>query len=320
MFHSQLCKIVYTSLVSVLSIMLGTGCGSGSSSQDVANVERAVVGFEGITSLEQQDETSWLIRWDLIDAKGIVYGVFAKDKGDEYNFRQPIKTDVIDSFLYKPENIFKESAKCFVVRVINIGGDENTEERCTDPVEFGFSGAEKIEQQSDGAYIISWQAIPLDNVIFTIFDKLDDGLYDFERPSFDAIKDDFYKTDVYPRGEIRCFIVRYGHKDLPVDENDNEVCTNNEDPIVFGGIQTISRVSSSEVRITWNATNNSEVEKFHIFQGSDFKELVQTADASETSVNVSGLVPGRQYSFGLRAVDFFGREDENIKILSIIVN
>ena len=308
-------------ILSLIAPMLAMGCGGASQTdaESASAIEGLVSQFGGISSLDKGNDNSWTVRWNPIDVKGVVYAIFSAKEGEEINFDQPVDTTQEDIYKYTPKNIFAESATCFAVRINNFSGDENDNALCTTDQPFSFDGANEIERQSDGSYVIRWTKIPVEGTIYSVFEKTGAGEYNFELPSYDAIKEAFFKSELFERGNKTCFVVRYYHPDLPVDENLTEQCTEDEEPIDFGGIKTLSSNSSSQVTMGWDAAASTEVSGYRIYQGSDFKELVGTVEANVSTFSKDNLVPERQYSFGIRAIDEFGREDKNLKILSVVM-
>jgi hypothetical protein len=294
-------------------------CGGGSSDeQDAAALSALVAQFEGLTVLEKSEDNSWVLRWTPIDEKGVVYAVFSAKEGEEFNYNQPLETTQEDIFKYVPKNVFEETATCFIVRISNLNGDENTTSKCTTDTPFVFTGLQTMERQNDGAYLLTWDEIPVEGTIYAVYESVENE-YNFELPSFDAIKDNFFKTRIIDRSETLCFIVRYFHTELPEDLNTTELCTEEEKAIDFGGITNLNADSSTKVVVTWNKSSTEGISEYAIYQGSDFKEQMGTSPASKSNFEISGLVPGRQYSFGVRAIDAFGREDKNLKIRSIVM-
>lgn len=307
---------VYRFIFAMSWLFLACGGGGGAPASDPnAMVEQ----FKGVSLMEKTNDNAWLIKWTPIATDGILYAVYKAKEGESFDFDSPLVTTELDFYKFKPKNIFQESHQCFLVRVVNYGNDTNEETECTSDEILAFAGAQSIEQQNDGTYLIEWNQIPVEGVVFSIYERKSDADYDFSQPSYDAVKDNFLKTSMFQRGEQYCFAVRYSHVDLPQDENTNEVCSLDEPPIDFPGISQLVSLSSSEVKVIWVSLSDPNVVAYNTYQGSDFKELFSGAEAGESEVVIEGLVPGRQYSFGVKAVDQFGREDANLRILSIVM-
>lgn len=294
-------------------------CGGGSSTSEEEDLS-LVQAFSGAKSITQLENTAWMVAWDPVDIQGIQYAVYSAKDGAEIDFTAPpLLTTPQNSYRYEPANIFDENQTCFAVRINNKPGDENVAKQCTTDTPFVFEGAQSIERQSDGAYLVKWSRIPVAGVIYTIFEAKDDEAFDYALPSFDAIKEDFFKTSLFERGHKHCLVVRYDHPTLPEDANTKAVCSDAENPLEFGGIASLSAESSTKVTLGWTSSSSAEVESYRVYQGSDFKELMGTVNKGQMSMVIEGLVPDRQYSFGVRATDVYGREDTNLRILSIVM-
>lgn len=315
---------MFTKILTLGTVLLGltflTHCGSGtdtglSSTQKIALIKA----FDGLDDIEKSDELVWTLRWTPIDDEGIIYSIYKAPEGEPFNFNSPLITTSLNLYRYKPTNVFSEGNQCFIVRISNGGIDENENSICIEKPKLTFDGITSLERTSNGGYIINWAAIPLETAVYAIYQRDFTESYDFILPTWDAISENFQTTDVYDRGEVICFVVRYSHPDLPEDTNTKELCTEEEDPIDFAGITTITANSSTSITVTWNNPNNEAVDKFIIYNGSEFTEEFGEATGDANSYVVNGLAPGRQYSVGVRAADVFDRPDRNLSILSIVM-
>jgi hypothetical protein len=310
----------HKNLIGILSLALyGSSCGGGPAAGGGSSIDGLISEFKGLKSLEKTSDTSWALRWNPIPADGIVYAVFAADEGESFNFNSPLDTSMIDIYQFQAKDLYTKPSQCFIVRIANYLGDSNQESLCTHHEQLKFTGATSIDRQSDGTYLVHWDKLPLSDAIYAVYESKDGAPFNFNLPSYDGVKVNFLKTELFERESQYCFIVRYYHADLPADQNSAEVCTQLEEGLSFTGVSSIEVLSSTSLKIHWLNEGKAGIESYKIYQGSDFKELVgkepKTSDVSE----VSGLVSGRQYSFGVKAVDTFGREDKNLRILSIVM-
>ncbi len=246
------------------------------------------------------------------EGEGIPDGVY-------FNFKSPARTTLESTFSYDIENIFNDKDTCFLVRIIDYGVDDNEKVLCTVAEEVKFNGISEAVEQNDGSYLLSWETIPVTNISYAIYENKNDEGFDFTLPSYDAIEDNFFKLPVLSRGDKYCFIVRYYHKDLALDTNEITQCLDVVQPLTFNGITRIDIVDSQSVTLNWSLASSADVVGYKIYQGSDFIESYGEAAATATTILIPELVPGRQYSFGIRAFDAFGREDNNLKILSVVM-
>ena len=269
--------------------------------------------------LEKQLDHSWVVSWAALDIADVRYYIYLTEKGQPYDFTKPYAVESQASYTYRPMNFFDEKSYCFVVRAAIADIDLNENTVCTEPEILVFSGLSSAVQQNDGRYLLTWEEIPMNNMVYAIYERLDSEEYNFSLPSFDGIRDNFYKLPLYPRGEIHCFNVRYTHAELKVDTNTVEKCSTLEEALTFSGVAKLEVVDATSVKVSWTKSVSSGVNGYNVYIGSDFSELVAEVDKNQGEATITGLVAQRQYSFGVRAIDPFGRADGNLKILSIIL-
>ena len=313
----MLVRMIYSSLLLALSV---SSCGGASSSAAGGSALPGLIAqFQGAASIEKKGDTSYAIKWTRIPADGVVYGVYKADEGAAFDYDSPYETTELNLYQFESTTLYTSPSQCFVVRVANFGGDKNEAKVCTGHSPIDFKGAQSLERQTDGTYLILWEKLPLSDAIFSVYESRNDSPYNFDLPSYDAIKVNFLKTDLFERGNKYCFIVRYYHPDLKADQNQSEVCTDLDPPMVFGGVASLSALSPTELLVQWTISTDVNVALYHIYQGSDFKELKGEQTKDQASKTITGLVTGRQYSFGVKGVDIYGREDNNLRILSIVM-
>ena len=304
-----------------IAISMQLSCGGGAPASDAG--ERNINGFPGIGKLERAGELDWRMTWEQVPDESILYGVYqgGADAPIDYT-AAPLATTRKNVFTWRRKNIFDGTNYCFAIRVINVAGDENAAKLCTDDEPYTFPGIESMERQGDGAWLLNWPEINATNVIYQIYSRNPEtsSEYDFTLASYFGIKENFYKLPVIERGESLCYVVRYILDIAPPDQNTEEICTPVEEGFLFNGIITVEELNPTSVRLGWDPSPSSFVEGYNIYQGSDFNELLQTVDKTQTTVDVNALASGRQYSFGVRAVDAYGREDNNFINLSIILS
>lgn len=304
-------------------LMPANGCGSSSAelSNALQDLQGAASTFEGVTEAVAQPDKSWVIRWDSAGANGVIYGVYSTAKGDPYDFLSPIVTTYETMYRFYNDDLLNASPRCFVVRMLNGGFDENTNEVCTDDQPIKFEGIGNLSRLNNGRYVAEWADIAIPGLVYMVFERKQSSEFDFSQPSYGGIRENFFRTNLLPRGEVYCYAIRYYHPELSEDENENERCTVAEEKITFGGISSIQEVNQTTVRVSWDIpTDNDEISGYQVFVGSDFSELIASAEVDESVVEITGLAAGRQYSFGVSAVDAYGRKDDNLKILSIVMS
>ena len=148
----------------------GSGsCGGSSGASDTEDQEFPLIkAFTGAKSITAVENNAWIVGWDPVDIEDVKYAVYSAKDGAEIDYTKSPTTTAVNFYRYEPENIFTEKSTCFAVRINNKPGDENTAKQCTTDTPFSFEGAQSIERQSDGAYLVKWNRIPVTGVVYTI--------------------------------------------------------------------------------------------------------------------------------------------------------
>lgn len=89
-------------------------------------------------------------------------------------------------------------------------------------------------------------------------------------------------------------------------------------PVVFEGVDSVSNIRSTSVRLSWN---NADYENGYLYLYRDVDadgpfQLAGTLGPNITSVTITGLSPDTNYEFRVRAMDLFGLQDSNTKLVS----
>jgi hypothetical protein len=294
-----------------------SSCGGSGAGPAVVN---SAVSFDGLQSLERLGDGRIQLRWKFVE-QSVMYGVFVRKDNEEFDWSAPIELTANDYFFYEQENIFEVARTCFAVRVFANESDKNSVEHCSDGVILDFQGIDELNVDESGVIVAKWQALNIKNISYKLFVRQIPEEFNWESPSIAPIENAFLQLDTPVRGVQSCYAVRYMHSILPSDENTNEICGPLDDLILFNGVGSLSQLSSTEVQIDWTPSLTEDVTGYVIYLGSDYSEkAMEVRGRTESKAVIDGLVRDRQYSIGVRAVDTFGREDTNLKILSIVLN
>ncbi len=309
----------------VVSSAVHWSCGSGTTDNADARgranefVNQANF-FSGIKAVDKQPGNLSIVRWDPIDTPDAVYSLFKGVGQNGIDFESPFTTSLGNNFTYKPVNRYAENSLCFGVRVSNFGNDRNRKALCTEQQPLLFDGIKNLKRLESGIYVLEWEALPVDNVIYSVFDRQNDEQFNFDQPSYDGIKNNFFGgVSQIERGTKFCYVVRYRHPELAPDTNKKELCTSLEAPIEFDGVGELTALGGGKIKATWKLSKTPDVKNYRLYQGSDFREVVATVDSNTQEAVIQGLVPGRQYNIGVRAADSYQREDRNIQVRAIVV-
>jgi hypothetical protein len=315
-----------------LACLLLWGCGApvGGDSEDLDNLSARARSFQGLQSLNRNAEGTFVLRWRSLDDRLATYGIFRALEGEKIDLEgAPYETTLDNYYVYVPEDPRGEPPICFIVRVVSIAGDENKGQFCTPDTRQVFGGVQTLERQGDGSYILGWEALEKETFYHVFrFRRADPRSYD---TPLVIVSSNYWETVLPPRGTTYCYAV-VPEEDLEFILEGVEIpelCTEDEEPIIFGGITMTSAVDATSSRLEWVNPDNPAIIGFIVYRGSSLKEQVESdafagvelvpgpisgeqiipSDASQ--VIITGLV-GDNHLFTVRAVDRFGREDTNI--------
>ena len=105
----------------------------------------------------------------------------------------------------------------------------------------------------------------------------------------------FNPNGIVHRGQMLDIVCGISDED-DIESEDTQV------PVWTSGASiTLTVVSTSSVRLTWpDATDNVGVAEYKVYQNN---LLIETLDSDENECTVTGLMPEREYTFKIKAVD-----------------
>lgn len=102
---------------------------------------------------------------------------------------------------------------------------------------------------------------------------------------------------------------------LPSDEAipQGDSASNGETYSGFKGLESVTTISSTKVKLKWQAANDSRVIGYNIYDITlfSFPKLIKSIGANRTEATIAGLSEAFYYGFRVRAVDENGLEDSN---------
>ncbi len=149
---------------------------------------------------------------------------------------------------------------------------------------YAFPGAQKIAENDDGTWIVSWTAAPVPGSTYFVYSRTAPAAYDFSKAAGPGTTEAFFKTPDLRYAAQTCFVVRLSVTGLNPDTNTNEVCSVPK-PRDFSGAKTAEIGADGRVTVSWTQVpqgrGNYLVRRI-LNDVVDATVLAKTADASTT--------------------------------------
>lgn len=300
------------------------GCGGGSSAGNWSDYETAQ--FFGAGKVTSNVDGTWTLWWPaLAVSDGVSYDVFQAKAGETFNYDKPATNTVGNTF--QSLDLRQAGNTCFVVRALQYGEkvDSNTKEVCTHHETYTFAGIRELVSLKDGTYMVRWDSPPFAGAVFQVLSR---KKTDATLQPLGMSDRSYYQTGVIPLAQSVCFAVQHRIQGFPSDSNTKEICTTEEQTGGFAGIEGITSPAQGTVKLWWKPSTRSNVENYRVYLGTTFRRsiaLVASSDACATQTyngenrvwctyEQSNLPHAASYTYGVRAVDSFDREDDNRKV------
>jgi len=313
-----------TSVALLGMALVSCGGGAGGDWSDFQTAQ-----FFGAGKVTQNNDGTWTLWWPpLTQSEGVSYDVFQSTSDSTYDFEKPITNTPGNTF--RSADLRLVGNTCFVVRAVQNGEkvDANKNEVCTNHEPYSFSGIKELVSLKDGTYMVRWEAPPFSGSAFQILSRKES---ETELKPLAISNLAFYQTAPIPLAESICFSVRHRIQEFPEDTNQEVLCTGEESAGGFSGIEEITSPAATTVKLWWRPSNRSNILKYHVYGGNTFQrriaELIPTSACVEQehkgstgvwcSFEQTDLAHASSYTYGVRAVDSFEREDDNRKVKTI---
>lgn len=299
-------KLLSTLFVVFFLVMLVSSCSklSGSSGFDKEGYK-----FPGIGSVRANGDGAFVLSWEAAPARTPMYAIFIKQgtdadpsaNGQEFDFSRPWRRVADNSVL--TDNLILAHNTCFVVR-LELSGyqDVNTAEQCTNHERYVFPGIASLDYGGDGSYVLSWDSVPADGVIYNIYERLTSGSYDFARPLVSDVKLLTHATGNLFGMETRCYVVRSVIYDSNYrDLNTAELCT---ETVVLAGFENyrgcLSVVTEGLRTAVIDFEFPASASKINLYRD---RSLIFTGDSPSVSVfRDTSLEMGKEYRYSCEAI------------------
>ena len=282
--------------------------------------------FFGAGKITANNDGTWTLWWPVLGVSdGVSYNIYQTKAGEPFDFEKSITNTAGNTFQTNDLRLVGNS--CFVVRVLQYGEkiDSNTKEVCTHHEAYQFTGIKELVSLKDGTYMVRWDPPPFSGAVFQIFTRKKNE----ENLSPIAFSEQsFHQTAKIPLSESMCFVVRHRIQGFPEDPNIKELCTNEEQVDGFSGIELITSPSKGAIKIWWKPSTRSDVTNYKLYLGSNFRRPIALLSANEVcskqifneedrvwcTYEQSNLPHAAAYTYAVRAVDIYEREDDNRKV------
>lgn len=305
----------------------------------------AAPSFGGLTSAVSTSPTEIELSWsaasdNVTPSSAIVYDIYLANttRGQDFD-GAPAATTGPGETSFTLDGLTPETRYYIVVRARDGAGnrDSNTVERMAttpavpDTLAPMFAGVTSVSAVSATSIEAEWTAATDDRstpeqIVYNVYVARSSGGQDWQNPTTTtpAGATSAVVTNLDPETE---YFVVVRAKDAAGNEDGNtteKFATTPELPDevkpTFAGLASATAISQTEIELTWAAGSDDTTAAadlvYRIYQatssgGQDLDTPVATTDAGATSYTVSGLSPGTEYFFVVRAVDESGNEDEN---------
>ena len=290
------------------------------------------------TSSSQIDLT-WTAATDDVSASAnIVYLVYISTTPGGQDFLVPPSyTTAAGVTSFTVTGLTSSTTYYFVVRAKDEAGnvETNTVEVSattltpTDSVPPTFGGVETATATSSSQIDLTWTAATDDvsasaNIVYLVYISTTSGGQDFLTPSYTtAAGVTSFTVSGLASSTTYYFVVRAKDEAGNVETNTVEVSATTLDavPPVFGGVETATAISSSQIDLTWTAATDDVTASANIVYliyisttsgGQDFLlPPSYTTAAGATTYSVTGLTTLTTYYFVVRARDEAGNVETN---------
>lgn len=277
--------------------------------------------FPGVQNIRSLPDGSYVVEWDAPPSERIdpTYSVYMRQGALDYNFNKPLVETKERSYTTADLKFAPET--CFVVRysTADYRKDENRNEKCIPGWEYQFPGISSVVRQEDGKYVLSWEAAPIKNVRYQIFESVpEEGV---ASAPFREVSEISASVGPFSFNEIKCFTVRMvAEGRTSVDSNSVAKCTDDNVINGFVGVDTAKSEATGAVTVTWTPADRVDVIGYVIYKNG-FKETLETVKGrANSSVTIVGrLAPSDQVTIGVRAISESGYEDKNTREIPVVI-
>jgi hypothetical protein len=306
----------------------------------------AFAGLASATAAGTAVLLTWSAATDAIDPpQYLVYDVYVATTPGGEDFTSPSYAIGAGGTSFTAENLAVGTTYYFVVRARDTSGNEdtNTVEKSattgavvvTTPPTFG--GAVSATGATDTTIVLTWNAAtavatPQADIAYDVYEAAASGAEEYgSGPTFTAPlgATTFTVTGLQPL-QTWYFVVRARDLDGNEDTNTHEVSAktpSDVSPPSFGGLTSAEAINPVEVALAWQPASDSATPQssmsYEVFvgatQGGEGTTPIGPGTApiafspplvaGTTTATVTGLTPGTQYWFYVRAVDAAGLMD-----------
>lgn len=278
-----------------------------------------VTAFTGITNITMNPDGSWTVTWPVATGTDVQYVLFRAEKGEEFDYSKAHWSSATQNS-YTSEQLTFADPVCYVVRMssVEIISDGNSNVMCSTQEPYVWKGIESIQRdQTTGKYLLGWDAVNVLDPYYTIYRRDIDGEYS---DPLSINSGNSFVTELPKRGSTYCYQVAFND-----ETTDAEFCTEKEDIIFFDGIHKVSYTEDDQImsiRIISSLTE--DVTAYRLYLDANRENIVSETPPEDMAryedllaFNLNSIKNDEIYIFTVRAIDKFGREDNNTRQLSL---
>ncbi len=285
-----------------------------------------------------QIDLSWTAATDdVTPQQNIVYLIYISTTSGGQNFQIPPSfTTSPGATAFSITGLVSSTTYYFVVKAKDEAGnvDLNTFEAPAttvtppDTTPPAFGGVGSTAAFSSSIIDLSWTAAtdlvtPQLNIVYLIYVSTTSGGQDLQTPSFTTSPGaTAFSVTGLASSTTYYFVVRAKDEAGNVDSNTAEqfAATLDGTPPAFGGVETATAISSTQIDLSWTAATDDVTLQSDIVYliyvsiasgGQDFLTPSFTTSPGATAFSVTGLASSTTYYFVVRAMDEAGQIDSN---------
>lgn len=164
-----------------------------------------------------------------------------------------------------------------------------------------FEGVKAVEQYNDKSWLIRWNQLPADGIVYGIFRAPEGEPFNFNQPeAVSQSNSHIYRSLEELSGPVQCFMVRITN--FKGDKNEESLCTPDVD-YSFKGVDSITRENDGSYILSWTDIKLEAV-RYSIYESKNGESYDFTSPAYDGITEDNFFIPiperGDQYCYIVR--------------------
>jgi hypothetical protein len=180
----------------------------------------------------------------------------------------------------------------FVYLIAATGCNKLSGNRGLNQASVPFDGIEKLEQNTDGTWKLSWPKVSIEDVSYKVFQRDSAGKYNFKTPLAENIKTTEFSTENLTLQSSKCFTVKFKSEEIE-DKNTKELCTGHRAFGDFEGCKSykVKNAENLEIHFEWpEQATEIQISRDGII-------VFSSANKTQNVFNDAGLNNSRSYLY-----------------------